>query len=141
MSDVQSEKELVATIFGTVSDRRVVYFGKKGWFRGGSRQDIPLKHVTSVRVDTWRSLFLGLPIAFTGFLCSLAILSGSGGATVFGVVVGLPLLFLGVILVWSSPSVMVNTAGTDLSASVGWPWQRGEAEKFAETLRSQLFRE
>lgn len=134
MAEQTTEKELLRNEFGTVTDRRVVYFRQKGWIRGGSRQDVPLKHVTSVRVDISRHAIWGTLLA----LFALGTLAGEPGMIIF---VGIPLGAFGVLLAWGSPTVVVNTAGSDLSAGKGWPWQRGAAESFAEALRSQLFRD
>lgn len=49
------------------------------------------------------------------------------------------LTVLGILLVWGSPAVVVDTAGRDLNAAKGWPWTRGEANAFVDALRGQLF--
>jgi hypothetical protein len=49
-----SEQTLVTGIFGTVTNKRVIYNRSRGWLSGGSREDIALAHVTSVRIDTTR---------------------------------------------------------------------------------------
>ena len=127
-----TEQTFVENPFGTVTSRRVIYYRSKGWFSGGSREDIPLQHVTSVRVDIARSMLGGILFVLVG----LGLLSVGGGAAVVGVL----LIALAVIFLWGSPAVVVNTAGRDLSAAKGWPWQRGEAEAFADALRGQLFK-
>lgn len=43
--------------FGVVTNQRVIFYRSLGWFRGGHREDIPLRHVTSVRIGTRRHLF------------------------------------------------------------------------------------
>lgn len=127
----QSESTFVENEFGTVTNKRVMYYRNKGWLSGGSREDIPLQHVTSVRLDTSRSIFIGLFFLLVG----LAMLGADGGLKIIGLV----LLFLAVILLWGSPLVVVNTAGRDLNAAKGWPWQRKTASEFVEALRTQLF--
>lgn len=128
----QSEQTFIQNGFGVVTNKRVTYFRNKGWFSGGSREDIPLKHVTSVRVDTSRSILSGIFLLLVGFgLLS----SGHGAAILFGVV----LLPLSVLLIWGSPAVVVNTAGQDLNAMKGFPWDRPHALRFVEVLRTQLF--
>lgn len=127
----QSESTFVQNEFGTVTNKRVVYYRNKGWLSGGSREDIPLQHVTSVRLDTSRSIFVGLLLLLAGFV----MLGADGALKIAGVV----LLFLAVILIWGSPLVVVNTAGRDLNAAKGWPWQRKTASTFVEALRTQLF--
>ena len=136
---VQGEQTYVSNAFGTVTDKRVIYFRAKGWFSGGSREDIPLKHVTSVRVDIKRRPVAGIVLGLIG-LGMLA--SGEAASGEAGVIIGgLVLIALAGLLLWGSPSVVVNTAGQDLSAARGFPWQRNEANAFAEALRKQLFRE
>jgi hypothetical protein len=134
MAETQGEQTYVSNPFGTVTDKRVVYFRAKGWFSGGSREDIPLKHITSVRVDISRSIGVGIVLGLIGFFMLQA---GEAGVVIMG------LLLIGVagLLFWGSPSVVVNTAGQDLSAARGFPWQRGEANAFVDALRKQLFRE
>lgn len=122
MSQAPAETTYLENPFGTVTDRRVVYYRKKSWFSGGSREDVPLKHVTSVRVETFRSIGWGiLLILFGWFLIVPA--------------------FLGILLLWGSPVVVVSTAGGDREVMKGWPWDRQLAEDFARALRNQLFRE
>ena len=134
VTEPQGEQTYISNAFGTVTNRRVIYFRAKGWFSGGSREDIPLKHVTSVRVDIKRHPVRGIVLGLIG-LRMLA--SGEAGVIIGGLV----LIALAGLLLWGSPSVVVNTAGQDLSAARGFPWQRNEANAFAETLRKQLFRE
>ena len=128
MPEEQKEQIFVNNMFGSVSDKRVVYFRKKGWFSGGSREDVPLRHVTSVRIDKARSIIGGIIFVLIGL------------ATIY-FVVGIIPLAIGILLLWGSPTVVVNTAGGDLSAAKGWPWQKEAAEEFVEALRKQLFKE
>jgi len=125
------ESTSVENEFGTVTTKRVMYYRNKGWLSGGSREDIPLQHVTSVRLDTSRSIFLGALFLIFG----LVMLAAEG---IFKIG-GLALLFFSVIFLWGSPLVVVNTAGRDLNASKGWPWQRKNASAFVDALRTQLF--
>jgi hypothetical protein len=127
----QTEQTFVENGFGTVTSRRVIYFREKGWFSGGSREDIPLQHVTSVRLETARSFIGGILLLVVG----LALLVGSGAMKILGVV----LIVLAVLLLWGSPKVVVNTAGRDLNTAKGFPWKRPEANSFVEALRKQLF--
>ena len=126
------EQTFVANPYGTVTNKRVVYYRAKGWFSGGSREDIPLQHVTSVRLDTNRSWLPGILLVLIG----LGMLGGGAAGTK---IVGLVVLAFGALLIWGSPSVVVNTAGRDLNASKGAPWTRRDAHAFVEALRGQLF--
>ncbi|GLQ98990.1 hypothetical protein [Dyella mobilis] len=129
----QAEQTFVQNPFGTVTNKRVTYYRAKGWFSGGSREDIPLQHVTSVRLDISRSIFGGILLLLVGlgFLFS--------GLGILGFI-GLLILALAVIFLWGSPAVVVNTAGRDLSAARGFPWQRDDANAFVDALRGQLFK-
>ena len=125
------EQTFVSNSYGTVTSKRVIYFRSKGWISGGSREDIPIQHVTSVRLDTSRKILPGILFLLIGLGC----LPAGGGVTVAGVVV----LALAVLMLMGSPSVVVNTAGRDLNAATGAPWTRGEANAFVEALRHQMF--
>jgi hypothetical protein len=134
VTDDRVEQTIADTVFGSVTNKRVIYFRNKGWFRGGSREDIPLKHITSVRLDVTRRIVMGgLLLLYGLFLIKLA--------GFWGFVLGFIPGGLGVLLLWGSPSVVVNTAGQDLKAARGFPWKREEATLFVEALRKQLFGE
>jgi hypothetical protein len=126
--DQRAEQTLVTGMFGTVTNKRVIYNRAKTWFNGGSREDIPLKHVTSVRLETKRH-FLG---GFFLLLISIPLLA---------VGIGILSLALAVLLMWGSPMIVLNTAGQDKNASQGWPWQRSAALLFVEAVRHQLVAE
>ncbi len=119
------EETIIETTFGTVTSKRVIYFSNKGWIKSGAREDIPLKHVTSVRMEINRKAVFGVILCIIGFFL-LEILIGL-----------IPILF-GVLLIWGSPMVVVNTSGNDKNKALGFPWTRGEAESFVDALRDQL---
>ncbi len=128
----QDETVFAENGFGTVTNKRVIYFREKTWFKGGSREDIPLQHVTSVRLDTKRNIFGGIFLLLVG----LGLLSsGDGTGMIFGIVV----TAFAALLLWGSPAVVVNTSGGDLNAAKGFPWQRGDANSFVQELHKQLF--
>jgi hypothetical protein len=131
MSDGIAEVIHLENAFGTVTDRRVIYFRSKGWFSGGSKKVIPLQSVTSVRLEFSRHLLLGVLL----LLMRLGLLAGHGVLPITG---GVAIAFA-VLLLWGSPTVVVNAAGSWLNREKGWPWQRIEAEAFAEALRARLF--
>lgn len=124
---------IAQTGFGTITDRQVTYFSKKGWFSAGSREDLPIRHITSVRLETARRPFLAILLILIGLVCLFAI---KGVAILIGLVV----LALAVLLLWGSPKVVVNTAGGDLRPASGLPWTRPEAERFVNALRGELFK-
>lgn len=126
------EQTLVTTIFGTVTNKRVIYNRARGWFSGGSREDIPLAHVTSVRIDITRHLLGGILLVLIGL--SMALAGGGAGVQAVGAV----LVAVAVLVLWGSPTVHVNTAGQDKSRASGFPWQRDQASSFVEAIRQQL---
>ena len=132
-NSTRTEQTFVQNPFGTVTSKRVIFFRAKGWLSGGSREDIPLQHVTSVRLDVARSIVMGILLMLIGVSVTTA-----GGT--LPVLVGLAMVVLGVLLVWGSPAVVVNTAGRDLNAAKGWRWTRGQANAFVNALRGQFFR-
>ncbi len=127
-----AEQTFVSNPYGTVTSKRVVFFRSKGWISGGSREDIPIQHVTSVRLDTNRSILVGI---LAVLIALPALFTGTAG----GVVLGLLLLAFGILMFMGSPSVVVNTAGRDLNAAKGAPWTRNDANAFVEALRHQMF--
>lgn len=133
MSEEVKEETLVTNEFGTVTDKRVVYFRKKGWFSGGSREDVPLKHVTSVRLERKRHPLWGLIFLLTG----LAAFAAGTQAIIAAII----LLAIGALLLWGSPTVAVNTAGHDLCIMKGWPWDTAKADAFVTSLRGVLFKD
>jgi len=133
MTSTSPEQTLVSTIFGTVTNKRVIYNRARSWFGGGSREDIPLAHVTSVRIDTKRHLLFGVLLAVVGILLALA-----PHSSIDVQLTGVALTALAVLLLWGSPSVYVNTAGQDKSHASGLPWHRAQANAFVEAIRQQL---
>ncbi|GBE21506.1 hypothetical protein BMS3Bbin01_00851 [bacterium BMS3Bbin01] len=119
--------------FGEVTSKQVTYYRNKGWFRGGSREDVPIRHVTSVRLETSRKIVVAVLLILVGLL----MLAGPGVVKLVGILTAA----LGVLALWGSPSVAVNTAGGDLSVSKGFPWQKDAADAFVRALRAQLFKE
>lgn len=123
-----SEKIVIDNMFGVVTNKRVTYFANKSWFGGGSREDVPLKQVVSVRYEIQRRLFMGLFLTVVGIAWIREI---------FGII---PLLF-GILFLWGSPRVNVVTSGGTATPVIGWPWQRKQASDFSQSLRRQLFDE
>ena len=130
MPEYAAEVIHVANAFGTVTDRRIVYFRSKGWFSGGSKEVISLQRVTSVRLETSRPFLLWVPLLLLGLILlrENGVLAITGGAAIG----------LAVLLLWGSPMVVVNAAARGLNKEKGWPWQKPEAEAFVETLREGL---
>ena len=123
--------ETFSNEFGSVYADRVSFNIKKGWFGGGSVEDLPMRHITSVRAEVTRSPVLGAILALIGLAC---VLQGGGG-----LVIGAVLLAVGIALLLGRPSVTINTAGNDLRRSNGSIFQREAGTEFAAALRGALF--
>ena len=118
--------------FGAVYSDRVGFYAKKSWFGGGVLEELPMRHVTSIRLETTRRTILGIVLIVAG----LAFMSyGSGGS----VVLGLILIAVGALLLIGWPQVTINTAGNDLRTSSGGIWQKANAEAFVGAVRKALF--
>jgi len=128
-----SEQTIFSNSYGTITTKRVTYFRKKGWFSGGSREDVPLKQVVSVRYDTKRHIFVGLFFLFLGLVF---VSSGNGVAILIGIV----FILWGILNLWGGQLVDVVTTGGTNNLMVGLPWDK-EAEEFVRALRGQLFSE
>ena len=96
---------LIANRFGAVTDKAVQFNVKKGLFAGISKETLPMRHITSVRLETSRHWIWGVLLVLIG----LPLIQ-------YGVGVVLPAF--GALLIWGWPKVVVHTAGGDLRPSV-----------------------
>ena len=120
--------------FGTVHSNRIEFKAKKHWWAGGSHEELPLRHVTSIRIETSRSILLGIVLVLAG----MAIMSiGESAAVVIGAI---SLLF-GIVLIIGHPSIRINTAGQDTRTIAGSPGSKSEANRFINAVRERLFEE
>jgi hypothetical protein len=120
--------------FGTVYSDRVAFYAKKGWFGGGVLEELPIRHITSVRIETSRKVIVALILCLIGIL-AFANAGGAAGTYLLGLI----FLGLGVILMLGWPAVTINTAGGDLRRSTGGFWQKQAAEDFVAAVRKALF--
>jgi hypothetical protein len=118
--------------FGTVYSDRVGFYAKRGWFGGGSLEELPMRHVTSVKLEIRRNLIGGLLLLIIGLFCFVA-------HSVGAIVCGLVFVILAALALWGSPRVRLNTAGGDLRPAAGAPWQRNSAKAFVDAVRAALF--
>ena len=132
-----NEQELFKNRFGTVTSERITFSRGKGLFSGGAREDVPLKHVTSVRVEVQRKIGRGIFTAFVAFGCFGA--SSEIGPGPGWILAGIFIAAWAVMNILGVMLVAINTAGGDLSIMRGWFWERKEAEEFAKAVRNQLF--
>ena len=119
----------VSNEFGTVYADRIAFNSKKGWFGGGSLEELPIRHVTSVKLETSRNVVGGVLLLLIGFPCLFS----------KALILGLVFIALAALVLWGSPRVRVNTAGGDLRPSSGLPWHRAAAQEFVAGVRKALF--
>jgi len=127
-----SESGSFSNEFGAVYPDRIVVNAKKSWFGGGSREELPIRHVTSVRHETSRNV-LG------GVVCLLIALAGFYSASGGGIFVGLLVGAFGIVLLLGWPKVSVNTAGNDLQIMTGTFLQKDAAEQYVSAVKKVLF--
>ena len=120
--------------FGTVHSNRIEFKAKKHWWAGGSHEELPLRHVTSIRIETSRSIILGAILVLVG-------LPVMGTGEPVAVIIGALILLVGIVLIIGHPSVRINTAGQDTRAIAGSPGSKGEATRFIDAVRERLFEE
>ena len=120
------EKLLIDTSFGTVTNKRVVYFSGMKWGRGGSRKDVPIQHITSVGHDIEQHIIKGVFQLIFGVIFAILI-------------IGIFWFIRGIYNIMGYPTVSINTSGQDKSVMTGKPMQKVDAEKFASHLRNALF--
>lgn len=130
MTDIGSP--VFSNEFGAVFADRIAFNAKKGWFGGGSTEELPIRHVTSVRMETSRKTVLGVILGLVGL--ALLVTQSPGP-----VVVGLLLLAFGAVLLMGWPQVTVNTSGNDLRVASGGFWQKDQAEAFVSAVKKVLF--
>lgn len=132
MNDAENTNSHFSNSFGSVFNNRVEFKVKKRWWSGGSHEELPLRHVTSVRVETSRSIVGGILLVLVG-LGFLA--TGEVGMMFVGLVFGAVAL----LLLIGHPSVRINTAGQDTRNIAGAPGSNSEAERFIAAIREKLY--
>jgi hypothetical protein len=121
-----SQQATAVTPFGLVTSNHLIYNVQRGWFSERSRQDIPLHHIISVRLEIKRHPIFAI-------LLVLVTLAFQAAAPI-GILISIIPLAFAVLLMWGSPLVRVNTIDGDLPPASGLPWTRPEAEWFVAAV-------
>lgn len=125
-----AQEEKNVSTFGVVTSDRLIYNARRGWFGEGSQEDIPLRHVTSVKLEIRRHRGFGIVLVLVALACQ--------AAGPIGTLIAIVPLAFAVLLLWGSPLVRVNTAEGNLPAASGLPWTRPEAEWFVAAVNRRL---
>ena len=128
------ETVIASTPFGEVTTKRVTFQTKKGLLSGGRREDIPIRHITSVTVATYRRIKAALFLALVGII---VVAAAPGAAKVIGVLV----ILLAIFMVWGTPIVLLHATGGETRGAKGWQWMRGQAHEFTTALRNEMFKD
>jgi hypothetical protein len=124
------EQVIINNLFGIVTDRRITYKTSSG--NGSDREDIPLRHVTAVRIVHQRNVVVAI-------LAAIVALIGFNSGEGFGISVGIFFGVLAVLSIIGHCRVVINTAGADHRSQSARAWHKKEAEEFAAAIRDQLF--
>ncbi len=119
-------QEKDVTSFGVVTSDHLIYGFQRGWLSEESRQDIPLRHITSVKLEIRRHPIFGILLVLVVLACQ--------AAGPLGIMISIVPLAFAVLLLWGSPLVRVNTIDGDLPPASGLPWTRPEAEWFVAAV-------
>jgi len=121
-----SQQEKVVTPFGMVTSDHLIYHVQRGWLSERSCQDIPLRHVTSVKLEIKRHPIFAILLVLVALACQ--------AVDPIGILIAIIPLAFAVLLLWGSPLVRVNTTDGDLPPVSGLPWTRPEAEWFVAAV-------
>tara|TARA_B110000093_G_scaffold176775_1_gene212726 strand:+ start:2227 stop:2634 length:408 start_codon:yes stop_codon:yes gene_type:complete len=120
------EKILTETAFGTVTNKRVIYFNGMKFGRGGSRKDIPVQHITSVGHEIKQNIFKGIFQVIFGVIFAILI-------------IGIFWFIKGIYNIIGYPILTIDTSGQDKSIMIGKPKFKVDADVFASHLRNAMF--
>ncbi len=140
MSRGSREQEILSNKFGTITEKQIIFLSDKDLFKNGSREEMPLRQVVSVRFYQQKS-FIAIITGILGILFSLV-----GVTLLRGNLVTLTIAALIITLcVWIAylgiagfPTVAITTAEGKITHAKGWPNDRSEAKAFALVLREKI---
>jgi hypothetical protein len=121
-----SQQEKVVTPFGMVTSDHLIYPVQRGWLSERSCQDIPLRQVTSVKLEIRRHPIFAILLVLVALACQ--------AMDPIGILIAIIPLAFAALLLWGSPLVRVNTTDGDLPPASGLPWTRPEAEWFVAAV-------
>jgi hypothetical protein len=128
-----------ANEFGAVYEDRVCFNLRSGSMSGGGREELAVRHITSVRSGVDRSSGLG------GFLALLFgvgfFVAGCQSANPLALIIGLALPAIGAYKMAGQPFITINMSGGDRRRLVGGPFQKAAARDFARAVSRALFQE
>lgn len=140
MPECSEEPYIISNQFGTISAKQVIFLSQKGLFRSGSREEIPLKQIVSVRFYRQKSFVIAI-LGGLGILLPFvinALFSGSLIAKLSGLIVLVVGVWIAYVGIAGIPTVVITQAGGTVNQASGWPKDKSEAKAFALVLRQQI---
>ncbi|HEY9635784.1 MAG TPA: hypothetical protein V6D14_20430 [Coleofasciculaceae cyanobacterium] len=134
------EQDLLSNKFGSISNKRVIFFSNTGLFSDVAKEEIPINEIVSVRFYKQKT-FVPWIAGGLGLLLSLVIyvlISGILIVKIISLVVLALASWIAFIGLSGMPTVAITTAGGKVIQSSGWPNNRNEAKAFALVLREQI---
>lgn len=140
MSIGSGEQELLNNKFGIISDKRVFFLSNKSLFSSGTKEEIPIQDVASVRFYRLK-YFAAASAASFGLLLAFVIYVLYHGSLI-AKISSLIVLVVGACVAYTSiaglPTVVITTTGGKVTQASGWLNEKDEAKAFALVLREQL---
>ncbi len=134
------EKVLCDTVFGVVTTERVIFSSGMNFWRGGTRTDVPIKHITSVGHDVKKSALKGIGIILFWVLLILFVTAIAGPLVIILLLIAVFRIAKGIYLIKGYPTITLNTSGQDKNKMVGKPKEKKDGEIFTTELRNVLFK-
>ncbi|HBB31746.1 MAG TPA: hypothetical protein DDZ80_14975 [Cyanobacteria bacterium UBA8803] len=140
MPKYQEDQTLIGNKFGTITNHQVIFSSDKNLFSSGSRKEIPLHQISSVRFykqKSWIAIIAGtLGLLLPFLIKTLFFGSLMGKITAFIVLVlGIGIAYLGLA---GFPTIVITTATGTVTQARGWPQDKSEAKAFALILREKI---
>lgn len=140
MSRGSREQEVLSNKFGTITDKRLIFLSKKDLFQNGTREEMTLRQVVSVRFYQQKS-FVAIITGTIGILLSLAVVSllrGNLVALIISALITTLCVWIAYVGIAGFPTVAVTTAEGKTTHARGWPKDKSEAKAFALVLREKI---
>lgn len=140
MSRGSREQEVLSNKFGTITDKRLIFLSKKDLFQNGTREEMTLKQVVSVRFYQQKS-FVAILSGSIGILFSIAVVSllpSNLVALMSGLLLIALCVWIAYIGIAGFPTVAITTKEGKTTHATGWPNDKSEAKAFALVLREKI---
>jgi hypothetical protein len=140
MSRNSANQDILSNKFGAISNKQVIFLSQKGLFKSGSKEEIPLKQIVSVRFYKHKSSVVSIAGGL-GILLPIIISVLFSGSLIVKIIAFIVLVF-GIWIAYTGitgiPTVVITTASGKVTQASGWPNDKNEAKAFALVLREKI---